>query len=624
MGILVSLMWLLTALFFPIICILIIKKVKQAKSGKIYGVEFSEMSTSFSLVILITQMIAFIWLVSVCYQAIGVFCTPLQTWNGNVLNIQIIEEKTPSWESLDSSGNSSNAVSVEITLQVGTKQEKFYVKDDDGKNLRLPEVGQQVQLCGFESYNAEVAPVNSVLLYLRRIFDEIGLWWIIALILEIASLYYIISSGRFIEREETGKKAKTNPQPLEEPDKALSQMSTLVEGMQNIQSIKKEAQEASLIRKAAGANDRHTITDMLVTMRKCLTVEFENIRWNPAHSDELKIIFDSFKQHEVLDALFEAVRLKVELAYDDRKPHNSVQGMIDHPVLMILDVRPDCTMETLGTAWQDQTGKSYGESIQSLLDFAQENNAQHVLHLFFCFDGTQSGVAIAFLPALEDVQRIGSLIPFGMHPEYSGATSTFDKPDSEATIVNTESSTTFVKNQKALVPKEIYKAANDSDPTIRLNAILDLANIDTEEAEHELMQSAALDYLGEIRVAAILGLADRFKNKNSDYLQRKVSLFGNSESKKAPLFVLAILNNFDMEKALDFQFDGRESIMRDITNSNCGRIEAGVERIAYMLTYFYGMDDGAGKLDLINKIERKYPEYNHLTSSLKKWIPMSL
>ncbi|CCK82175.1 hypothetical protein [Desulfobacula toluolica] len=155
---------------------------------------------------------------------------------------------------------------------------------------------------------------------------------------------------------------------------------------------------------------------MIDSLKNCFRTELENIELNPEYSDELKSIFKKFRRPGAIDMLFKDVIPKVELALQDSKPHNCVVGLTDHPVQMFLDVRPGINLNTLGKAWQAQTGHSYVESIPGLLLNAEQNGLRHVLHLFFCFDENQSGVAIAFLPPMEDVPRIGSLIPYSMHP----------------------------------------------------------------------------------------------------------------------------------------------------------------------------------------------------------------
>ncbi len=164
-------------------------------------------------------------------------------------------------------------------------------------------------------------------------------------------------------------------------------------------------------------DDGQDVVDGLMqSFKKCLNTELSNIFRNPDYSLEMKRVFLSLANEAAVDSLLGMVREKVELAVQDDKPHNRVIGLTQHPVLAHLDVRPGVNLDTLGEAWKQQVGRSYAESIQGLLINAKEQNMTYVLHLFFCFDDTQSGVAIAFLPQLEDVQRVGSLIPYSMHP----------------------------------------------------------------------------------------------------------------------------------------------------------------------------------------------------------------
>lgn len=159
------------------------------------------------------------------------------------------------------------------------------------------------------------------------------------------------------------------------------------------------------------------LDSMIGSFKDCFRTELKNIEANPGYSEELKSVFRSFNNPGAMDMLFETVIPKLELSLIDSKPHNCIVGLVDHPVQMFIDIRPGANIDTLAKAWREQTGHSYVESIQGLLSNAKQNGLRHVLHLFFCFDDNQTGVAIAFLPQLDDVTRIGSLIPYSMHPQ---------------------------------------------------------------------------------------------------------------------------------------------------------------------------------------------------------------
>lgn len=146
----------------------------------------------------------------------------------------------------------------------------------------------------------------------------------------------------------------------------------------------------------------------------CFNTELKNIEENERYSKSLKNIFAYFKQEGSVNEIMKIVAKKINLAEEDGCNHNSVVVMVDQPVLIFIDIRPQCSLDNLGDNWKRSTGTDYLESIEGLLNFANSKGALHIIHLFFCYDANQSGVAIAFIPSPDTVMEIGSLFPYSM------------------------------------------------------------------------------------------------------------------------------------------------------------------------------------------------------------------
>jgi hypothetical protein len=171
----------------------------------------------------------------------------------------------------------------------------------------------------------------------------------------------------------------------------------------------------------------------------------------------------------------------------------------------------------------------------------------------------------------------------------------------------------------------IYLQANHKDFIFRLEAILRLSKIATEKAYYELTQTAALDFRGELRIAAILSLVSIRNNAFIEkFLKEWIGKFDGADAKTSLLLALSILNEYNVEKALNFSFIGKDKIIQDIEKSNYKRSNIGTDRIAFFLTYFFGLDGSGENEDLIRTIVEYFPDYKELLNAVHKWMRMSL
>lgn len=172
---------------------------------------------------------------------------------------------------------------------------------------------------------------------------------------------------------------------------------------------------------------------------------------------------------------------------------------------------------------------------------------------------------------------------------------------------------------------KIYLQANHDDYLIRLEAILRLSRITTDRAYYELVQTAALDFKGELRIAAVVALsAIRNKSFSFMFLKEWVDKFNRCEAKMAPLLALSIIEGYDIDKALNFGFRDKEQVIQNIKASGDGRSNFGVDRIAFYLVYFFGLDGGGGNKELIEIIAEYFPDFKALFYAILKWMKMSL
>ena len=74
------------------------------------------------------------------------------------------------------------------------------------------------------------------------------------------------------------------------------------------------------------------------------------------------------------------------------------------------------------------------------------------------------------------------------------------------------------------------------------------------------------------------------------------------------LLALAIIKDYDMDKALDFEFQGRPGILKEIEETGYEKSEKGIDRIGYFLAFFLALDKGMGDEGLVTEIKNSYPE----------------
>jgi len=172
---------------------------------------------------------------------------------------------------------------------------------------------------------------------------------------------------------------------------------------------------------------------------------------------------------------------------------------------------------------------------------------------------------------------------------------------------------------------KIYLQANHDDYLIRLETILRLSRITTDKAYYELVQTAALDFKGELRIAAVVALAAiRNKSPICRFLKEWVEKFNRNEAKMAPLLALSIIEGYDIDKALNLGFKDKEHLIQNIKKSGDERANFGVDRIAFYLVYFFGLDGGGGNKELVETIAKYFPDFKTLFYAILKWMKMSL
>ena len=179
------------------------------------------------------------------------------------------------------------------------------------------------------------------------------------------------------------------------------------------------------------------------------------------------------------------------------------------------------------------------------------------------------------------------------------------------------------------VERLLADAAND-EAMIRIRAMAGLAGVPTDRALDEMVQVAGLDFKGEVRIAAIVGLASRpDRERTVAGLVRWMDAFGgNSTSggnpKWSPALALAILRGNDLDAALAEGFDGREFLVKDLRGANAERAQPGADRIAFLLTWFMSIDGGQGFPLYIESARDRFPQHREILDGVLKWMARTL
>jgi hypothetical protein len=203
----------------------------------------------------------------------------------------------------------------------------------------------------------------------------------------------------------------------------------------------------------------------------------------------------------------------------------------------------------------------------------------------------------------------------------------------EATAEPTRSQDDAVRSEQTPSQAEVDRLlaeAGDDEAMVRIRALAGLSKVKTERALDEMIQVAGLDYKGEVRIAAICGLASR---EDRDRTERRLvywmDRFGeNSTSggnpKWSPALALAIMRGNDVQRALAESFDGKQFLLQDLGNANQQRAKPGADRIAFLLTWFTSIDAGHGFPLYIERAHELFPEHRPILEGVRRWMAGTL
>jgi ankyrin repeat protein len=177
---------------------------------------------------------------------------------------------------------------------------------------------------------------------------------------------------------------------------------------------------------------------------------------------------------------------------------------------------------------------------------------------------------------------------------------------------------------------QVYKNITSENPFHRLTSAVILKEIESDKAYYELIQTSALDGRREVRLAAICALAlKKDRPKIIAELEKWTFHFGNKcttggNPKMTMILALAIIKDYDLDKALDFEFQGKAGLLKEIEETGVEKSEKGVDRIGYLTTFFLALDKGMGDESMVTEIKNSYPELEDLLNAVLKYMKKDL
>ena len=96
----------------------------------------------------------------------------------------------------------------------------------------------------------------------------------------------------------------------------------------------------------------------------------------------------------------------------DEQPSHSlmIQDSL-HPIMISISVWPECDLDSLPARFRSEIGVNYFKAADSYRNKSFSMGAKGFTHLFFCFNRTNCGVAVAFFPCDQSYDDQGMIIP---------------------------------------------------------------------------------------------------------------------------------------------------------------------------------------------------------------------
>lgn len=146
------------------------------------------------------------------------------------------------------------------------------------------------------------------------------------------------------------------------------------------------------------------------SLQRCYETELAKIRENPRYFAALKDVFRVLEQPELIEDFMSVVVEKMGQARDG-KSHSRQLQLADLPVMISVWVWPQCTLREMAERFQREIGVPYMEAADIYIAKYCAMGAKAYIHLFFCYNDEEFGVAIAFVPCDEDyVRQTGGMI----------------------------------------------------------------------------------------------------------------------------------------------------------------------------------------------------------------------
>ncbi|MBN1646403.1 MAG: hypothetical protein JW874_00100 [Spirochaetales bacterium] len=91
-----------------------------------------------------------------------------------------------------------------------------------------------------------------------------------------------------------------------------------------------------------------------------------------------------------------------------------------------------------------------------------------------------------------------------------------------------------------------------------------------------------------------------------------------------PLMALAVIQDYDLDKALDFSFSGKATVKENIGKAPLDMASSAIEKVALAVVWFTAIDGGKGDAFPVDSIGVEYENFIPFLHHVQKWMKHSL
>jgi len=152
-------------------------------------------------------------------------------------------------------------------------------------------------------------------------------------------------------------------------------------------------------------------SQVLSALSLSLRTELQKIVSNRNYGSQLRAFFETFSSEMSVQETMGFVAQKMQQAKADGKSHSLMIQDSLHPIMISISVWPECDLDSLPARFRSEIGVNYFKAADSYRNKSFSMGAKGFTHLFFCFNRTNCGVAVAFFPCDQSYDDQGMIIP---------------------------------------------------------------------------------------------------------------------------------------------------------------------------------------------------------------------